>query len=219
MRSKIVLLSILGVALLLPAPVTAHGFRGRGFGGGWGFRGGHFRGGHIGFSFGRSYYRPFFRHYSYPSYYGYSYPSFGFYGSFGSSYWPGYYSSPSYVYYSTPSYVYVPSYPVAAEREVVRDRERDPDEYREPVRSTRAERYWLVAFKDKTIQAVTDYWMEGSTLHYVSRDGTKSSSDLANVDVPFTKQLNLERGLEFRLPGSNGYQPRRLDSFGRPQYQ
>jgi len=64
-----------------------------------------------------------------------------------------------------------------------------------------AKRYWLVALKDGTVRIATDYWTEGNTLHYMLREGTKSTAPLSDVDVPFTKQLNQERGMEFRLPG------------------
>src|SRR2546426_9463297 len=82
-------------------------------------------------------------------------------------------------------------------------------------RSEAGERYWLIAFKDKTIRAVTDYWLEDSTLNYISRDGSKSSVDLSNVDMPFTKELNRQRGLEFRLPRSSDEAQPRRDSYGR----
>ena len=208
-------LAVLAVLLFLPGSLAAHGFRGRGWGGGWGFRGGYYR---------HSYYRPYYRHYSYGYsyplyYYGYSYPRFGFYASFGSRYWPDYYWP--YSYYSYPRYLYAPSYPVVIEREVVRYRERDRYEDRDGARYSRgpseAEGYWLIALQDKSIQAVTDYWLDGSTLHYVSRQGTRSSVELSSVDIPLTKQLNRERGLQFRLPRSdNGYRSGGRDSFGRP---
>ena len=192
------------------------GFRGgfvgggfqRGFGGG--FRGGfvnpgHFRSSFVGFN------RPFF--FGHNAFFGY--PSFGFYASYG-------YPAP-YYYYPDPYYNYSPpaaSVVVVDGRGSTWARERDPDDYRDAPRSVSREAYWLIALKDKTIQAVTDYWMEGSTLHFVTRDGSKSSADIGNVDISFTKELNRERGLEFRLPSSSGeVRPRRLDSYGRPERQ
>jgi hypothetical protein len=81
----------------------------------------------------------------------------------------------------------------------------------------RLERYWLVALRDNSILAVTDYWLEGSTLNYVSRHGERSSVELGSLDLGFTRQLNAERGQEFRLPRSADVPPpRRRDAFGRP---
>jgi hypothetical protein len=59
---------------------------------------------------------------------------------------------------------------------------------------------WLLGFKDGTIRMVTDYWLEDSILHYISRDDTKASAALSEVDLPFTRQLNWERRKEFVLP-------------------
>lgn len=220
------LLGAVALAMLLAAPAWAHGFGARGFGRG-GFRGGYYRGGgysyggHFTRHYGYSYSRPFYRHYSYgysyPRYsYGYSYPGYGFYG-YGGGFGLGFSYGPSYYDYGPSPYVYyAPSYPIVIQRDVVRYRERDREEDREPARSASVERYWLVASRDHSIRAVSDYWLEGSTLHYVTREGTRSSVELSEVDIAFTKELNRERGLEFRLPrSSDDYQPRRRDSFGR----
>lgn len=237
----------MAAVLLLPASAWAQrmgGHRGGGFRGGFsgghigGFRGG-FGGGRFGgftghggvrpgflghggfrsgfFGFQRGSYRPY---YGYRHFYGY--PRIGFYGSLGYGYWPYGDYWPSTVYYSAPSYIYsYPSYPVVVERDVIRYREADPDDYgdapRSAIRAASPEPNWLIAFRDTSIRAVTDYWLEGSTLHYVGREGTKSSAELSAVDISFSKDLNRERGLEFRLPSPGGYQPRRRDSFGRLQ--
>jgi hypothetical protein len=79
--------------------------------------------------------------------------------------------------------------------------------------------YWLIAQRDHSIVAVTDYWLEGSTLSYVTRDGVQGSLDLSTVDLPFTQSLNAERRMEFRLPRANNAPPPnggRRDGFGRP---
>ncbi|HZS51912.1 MAG TPA: hypothetical protein VFA54_13680 [Bryobacterales bacterium] len=76
--------------------------------------------------------------------------------------------------------------------------------------------YWLIALKDNTIIAATDYWLDGSTLHYVTRDGNNLTIPLDRVDLPFTRELNAERGAQFRLPRpSDTQQPARRDSYGR----
>jgi hypothetical protein len=149
-----------------------------------------------------------------PPAYGYpGYPSYDPYVGYGASA----YSAPS---YSAPSQVVVQVPPAGATEPY-----RDQGESR-IIRVPAAERYWLLAFQDKTIKAVTDYWLDGNTLNYVTRQGAKGSAQLADIDLSFTKQLNRERDVEFRLPspasdpggGSGGrYQPHRLDDFGRPE--
>ena len=165
---------------------------GRLHGGFGGFRGGFVS--HSGFRRG-----PFF-----PGYGGFlpgqcaffGYPGYGYGASFGYSYWPSYnYGPPSYGYYAPPFYP-----PVTAEREVVPGEEG-------------SEHYWLIAMRDQTILAVTDYWLEDSTLHYVTRQGKKSEASLADIDLDFSKELNQERGLEFQLP--RPYHPPRRDAYGR----
>lgn len=212
--------------LLAPAPVSAQrGFRG-GFGGGHGgsFRGGGFRGGFVGGGHFRSGFGGFGSPFAGRGFVGRSFfgprvfvgaPFFGFYSSFG-------YADP-YYYYPPPAYSY---YPPPSSSVVIVDRNsrysgRYVEEYREPARVAPVESCWLLAFRDKSIVAATDYWMEGSTLNYITRDGKKASADIESVDVPFSRQLNRERGLEFRLPSSgpsgSGSGPRRLDSYGRPE--
>ena len=62
--------------------------------------------------------------------------------------------------------------------------------------------FWLLALKGGPIYAVTDYWLEEDTLHYVERNGTKASVPLIDVDLGFTKRLNRKLGMPFRLPQS-----------------
>jgi hypothetical protein len=59
---------------------------------------------------------------------------------------------------------------------------------------------YLIAFKDHSIVQSLGYWMEGSTLHYVSAEHSLNqvSSDL--IDRDLSQRLNDERGVEFRLP-------------------
>ncbi len=192
-----------------------------GFPGGFGgFRGGFAtRGGFHGtfLSVGRS---PYFHRSFFPgnrfvfagrrSFFGY--PRFGFGLSFGYGYYPGYsYFPPNYTYYSPPVYVPAIVEPAVRYAESYRGYDREAD------RVSTKDRYWLISLKDHTIQAATDYWLEDSTLHYVTREGTKSSVELAGVDLEFTKELNSERGLEFQLPRpATEYRPQRRDSYGRP---
>ena len=64
-------------------------------------------------------------------------------------------------------------------------------EYREPV--------YLMALKDQTIQAALAYWIERSTLHYITRSREHRKVPLDQVDRAFSEQLNRDRRVEFRL--------------------
>lgn len=59
---------------------------------------------------------------------------------------------------------------------------------------------YLIAMKDHTIFPTVAYWVEGDTLHYVMVGGTVSRVTLDLVDRDFSKQLNDERRVEFKLP-------------------
>ena len=57
----------------------------------------------------------------------------------------------------------------------------------------------LLAFKDSTLLAVVDYWLEGDMLWYESRSGLKTVIPLDRLDLPLTQQLNRERNVRFVL--------------------
>lgn len=59
---------------------------------------------------------------------------------------------------------------------------------------------WLIAFKDGSIYPALGYWIEDSTLHYITKDGSHNRATVDRVDRAFSEQLNRERGLEFKLP-------------------
>ena len=59
---------------------------------------------------------------------------------------------------------------------------------------------YLIAMKDRTIFATLAYWVEGETLNYVTREGSLNRASLDLVDRDFSKQLNEERNVEFKLP-------------------
>lgn len=59
---------------------------------------------------------------------------------------------------------------------------------------------YLIALNDHTIVQALGYWMEGSTLHYVSAEHTLNQISIDLVDRDLSQRLNDERGLEFRLP-------------------
>jgi hypothetical protein len=60
--------------------------------------------------------------------------------------------------------------------------------------------YYLVAKKDHSIIAVITYWVDGETLHYVTLQGDQDRVALDLVDRDFSKQLNADRRIEFKLP-------------------
>jgi hypothetical protein len=59
---------------------------------------------------------------------------------------------------------------------------------------------YLIALRDHTIVQALGYWMEGSTLHYVSAERTLNQLSINLVDRDLSQRLNDERGLDFRLP-------------------
>jgi hypothetical protein len=61
--------------------------------------------------------------------------------------------------------------------------------------------YTLLAFKDHSFFAVTDYWVENNRLTYVNNYGTTGSAALDQLDLSLTLKLNNDRGVEFELHG------------------
>lgn len=59
--------------------------------------------------------------------------------------------------------------------------------------------FHLIALKSGNIYAASEHWLEGETLHYMTRDGHHNLASLAEVDLEFTAQLNNERGLVFAM--------------------
>jgi hypothetical protein len=59
---------------------------------------------------------------------------------------------------------------------------------------------YLIALRDHTIVQALGYWMEGSTLHYVSAEHTLNQLSIDLVDRDLSQRLNDERGVDFRLP-------------------
>jgi hypothetical protein len=61
--------------------------------------------------------------------------------------------------------------------------------------------YTLLAFKDHSFFAVTDYWVENNRLSYVTNYGTPGSAALDQLDLSLTVKLNDDRGVTFELHG------------------
>ncbi len=59
---------------------------------------------------------------------------------------------------------------------------------------------YLIALTDHTVVAAIAYWVDGDTLNWVSRDAKQNRMSLSLVDRDFSKQLNDERRVDFRLP-------------------
>jgi hypothetical protein len=62
---------------------------------------------------------------------------------------------------------------------------------------------FLIALTDHTVVAAIAYWVDGDTLNWVSRDAKQNRMSLSLVDRDFSKQLNDERHVEFKLPPAN----------------
>jgi hypothetical protein len=59
---------------------------------------------------------------------------------------------------------------------------------------------YLIALNDHSILAAIAYWVEGDTLAYITQDGNQNRVSLALVDREFSRKLNDDRHIEFRLP-------------------
>jgi hypothetical protein len=59
---------------------------------------------------------------------------------------------------------------------------------------------YLIAMKDHTIFPTLAYWVEGDTLNYVTTEGSHNRATLDLIDREFSRQLNDERHVEFKLP-------------------
>jgi hypothetical protein len=62
---------------------------------------------------------------------------------------------------------------------------------------------YLIALQDHSIVAAIGYWVTGDTLNYITQDGTQNQISLSLIDRDFSKQLNDDRHIEFRLPKTN----------------
>ena len=200
----------------LPAGLAGDsgGFRGgfRGFGrSSFGF------GGFLGSFYAPYYYSPFFygdfgygwlgyvnNSFDYYPSYNYAYPSNYAYPAYQSSYQPA----------SQPNVVVV--YPPQAERATPALHEYDEygQEVRRPSTAPQAGQYttpqsgaaadssplYLIAFHDDSIRVAIAYWVEGGTLHYVTREHEQKQAPLADVDRDLSARLNRERRVTFSLP-------------------
>ena len=61
---------------------------------------------------------------------------------------------------------------------------------------------FLIALRDHTILPAVAYWVQGDTLNYVTLQGAQNRVSLSLVDRDFSKQLNAERNMPFRIPAA-----------------
>ena len=57
----------------------------------------------------------------------------------------------------------------------------------------------LLAFKDGTILAAVDYWLDEDFLRYITLQGIRAFVPLDRLDLPLTQRLNRERHVRFVL--------------------
>jgi len=60
--------------------------------------------------------------------------------------------------------------------------------------------FFLIALKDRTINAVTSYWVDGRMLNYITLPGAHVMVRLDLVDLGLSRELNRQRNVEVRLP-------------------
>jgi len=58
---------------------------------------------------------------------------------------------------------------------------------------------YLIAFKNSAIYPAIGFWLEDSTLHYITPKGDHNQASLDLIDMELTRRLNAERGLAFEL--------------------
>jgi hypothetical protein len=61
---------------------------------------------------------------------------------------------------------------------------------------------FLIALRDHTIVPAVAYWLQGDTLNYITLQGAQNQVSVTLVDRDFSKQLNAERNVPFRLPAA-----------------
>lgn len=61
--------------------------------------------------------------------------------------------------------------------------------------------YYLIVYKDHSIHAALAYWVEGSTLHYVTTDNAHNQVSLDLVDIAASTRLNSDHNVPFSVAG------------------
>lgn len=68
-----------------------------------------------------------------------------------------------------------------------------------PLPSNSGEPLALLQLVNGSMYGLTRYWLEGTTLHYVTTYGGENSVPLERIDITNTQRLNAERGIRFDL--------------------
>jgi hypothetical protein len=63
---------------------------------------------------------------------------------------------------------------------------------------------YLIAFKNGTVRAADQYWVNGSTLCYVTPDHQWRTAPVDSVDRTVSEQLNSQQNVAFTLPREQG---------------
>jgi hypothetical protein len=95
-----------------------------------------------------------------------------------------------------------PSSSVRIYKTPVREPSAPPEPVKRAARDTSGDdraTIFLIALKDGSIHSAIGYWVEDSTLHYVTQQGTVNRVTLDQVDRQLSDQLNSERKVDFQL--------------------
>jgi hypothetical protein len=144
-------------------------------------------------------------------YLGFGYPYYGY--GYGYGYDPYYYGYDPYSYgydpYAYPSdsappdanygYPYPPSggYPAPPPQYQPQQNQVQPQAGAGPGQT---DNYYLIAFKDHTIEPATTYKVDGDQIHWITREGQQRQAPVSAVDLELTKRLNGDRGIDFQIP-------------------
>ena len=66
--------------------------------------------------------------------------------------------------------------------------------------NTQEQNYYLIAFKNDLIEAVTAYKVEGDQIQLIPQEGQLKQAPLSTVDVRFSRQVNRDRGIDLEIP-------------------
>ena len=61
------------------------------------------------------------------------------------------------------------------------------------------QKYYLIAYKDRSIYSALAYWLEGHILHYVTTQNTHNQASLDLIDLEQTTRLNADKNVPFTL--------------------
>lgn len=63
------------------------------------------------------------------------------------------------------------------------------------------QKYYLIAYKDRTVYTALAYWIEGNILHYVTTQNTHNQASMELIDLEQTTKLNADKNVPFTLTG------------------